>query len=335
MGTRTRRRFTAEFKAQAVARLSEPGATTSGVAAELGLSPTQLKTWRLELEAAGSGEAIARATGRGGRAAAAPPRCEAAEGGERDPPQGLGFFRAVGGESMKAKLAFISAQASAHAVRRLCAVLKVARSWVHAWRRAAPVWAERAAHEAALVEEIRTVFERSRRRYGAPRIHAELQGAGWRISRKRVARLMKENAMSPPRPPRKAPITTDSRHRLGIAPNLLARNFDVVTPDTVWLADISYIPTDEGWLYLAAVKDLATREIVGWSMDVSLRSRLCENALTMAIRNRRPPRGLIQHSDRGAQYAWGDYRKILAVHGIKASMSGKGNCLDCESVWAA
>jgi transposase InsO family protein len=99
-------------------------------------------------------------------------------------------------------------------------------------------------------------------------------------------------------------------------------------PDTVWLADISYIPTDEGWLYLAAVKDMATREIVGWSLDVSLRSRLCENALKMAIRNRRPPRGLIHHADRGVQYAAGDYRKLLDAHGITASMSGKGNCLD-------
>lgn len=99
-------------------------------------------------------------------------------------------------------------------------------------------------------------------------------------------------------------------------------------PDAVWLADISYIPTDEGWLYLAAVKDMATREIVGWSMDVSLRSRLCENALKMAIRNRRPPRGLIHHADRGVQHAAGDYRKLLDAHGITASMSGKGNCLD-------
>jgi transposase InsO family protein len=97
------------------------------------------------------------------------------------------------------------------------------------------------------------------------------------------------------------PITTDSRHDHAIAPNLLERRFDVAMPDKVWLADISYIPTDEGWLYLAAVKDLATMEIVGWSMSTSLKSTICEEALNMAIRNRRPPRGLIQHSDRGVQ----------------------------------
>lgn len=229
---------------------------------------------------------------------------------------------------MKAKLAFISARAATHSVRRLCAVLRVARSWVHAWRRAAVVRTERAAQDATLIEEIRAIFERSRRRYGAPRIHAELRAGGRLVSRKRVARLMKDNGISPPRPRPKVPMTTDSRHALGTAPNLLARNFDVVVPDTVWLADISYIPTDEGWLYLAAVKDMATREIVGWSMDTRLKSRLCENALKMAIRNRRPPRGLIQHTDRGVQYAARDYRKLLVAHGITASMSGKGNCLD-------
>ncbi len=126
-------------------------------------------------------------------------------------------------------------------------------------------------------------------------------------------------------------MITDSRHVHAIAPNLLARNFDVAMPDTVWLAGISYIPTDEGWLYLAAINDLATMEIVGWSMFERLKSTLCEDALKMAIRNRRPPEGLIHHSDRGVQYACRDYRKLLRLHGIKASQryrggSRKGNC---------
>ena len=123
-------------------------------------------------------------------------------------------------------------------------------------------------------------------------------------------------------------MTTDSRHGYGIAPNLLDRNFEITSPDTVWLADISYIPTDEGWLYLAAVKDLGTMEIVGWSMSERLKSTLCEDALKMAIRNRRPPEGLIHHSDRGVQYACGEYQKLLDLHGMTASMSRKGNCLD-------
>ena len=120
-----------------------------------------------------------------------------------------------------------------------------------------------------------------------------------------------------------------------MAPNLLERRFAADRPDAVWLADISYLPTGEGWLYLAAVEDLATREIVGWSMADHLRGELARDALLMAIRHRRPPRGLLHHSDRGVQYASGPYRATLARHGISQSMSRQGDCLDCESVGAA
>ena len=229
---------------------------------------------------------------------------------------------------MKTKHAFIAAHASGHAIRFMCRVLEVAHSWFHARRRAAQKRAERAAWRGRLGSEIREIFEQSKRCYGAPRIHAELKARGFRISKRTVAKLMRENGIRPPRGRRRAPITTDSRHSHAIAPNLLDRNFGAVAPDAVWLADISYIPTDEGWLYLAAVKDLATMEIVGWSMSERLKSVLCEDALTMAIRNRRPPMGLIHHCDRGVQYACGDYRKLLRLHGIKAAMSRKGNCLD-------
>jgi putative transposase len=164
----------------------------------------------------------------------------------------------VGGDDMSAKLAFIAAHASDHAVRLMCRVLGVARSWFHAWQRAAPQRAERAARREDLVRQIREVFETSKQRYGAPRIHAELQGSGLGVSRRTVAKLMKQNGIRPPRGRRRVPITTDSRHAHAVAPNLLDRNFEVHVPDTVWLADISYIPTDEGWLYLAAVKDLAS-----------------------------------------------------------------------------
>src|SRR5687767_10281192 len=126
---------------------------------------------------------------------------------------------------------------------------------------------------------------------------------------------------------RRKPETTNSRHDLPMAPNLLGRSFVAERPDAVWLADISYIPTDEGWLYLAAIKDLATREIVGWSMADHLRAGLACDALLMAVRRRRPPRGLIHHSDRGVQYASEPYRAILARHGLRCSMSRRGNCL--------
>ena len=229
---------------------------------------------------------------------------------------------------MIARLAFIAAHVATHSIRLLCRVLGVSRSWFHSWQRTAPERAARAARHEALIKEIRSIFEESKQRYGAPRIHAELRDRGHRVSRKLVAKLMKENGIRPPRRKRRKPMTTDSRHDYGIAPNLLDRNFEITAPDTVWLADISYIPTDEGWLYLAAVKDLGTMEIVGWSMSERLKSTLCEDALKMAIRNRRPPKGLIHHSDRGVQYACGEYQKLLGMHGMTPSMSRKGNCLD-------
>ncbi len=229
---------------------------------------------------------------------------------------------------MNAKLAFIAAHVAEHAVRLMCRVLSVSPSWFHAWRAATPDRAASRAAQDTMAARIRTIFEDSRARYGAPRIHAELVAQGERIARKTVARLMKQNGIRPPRRGRRVPRTTDSRHDLGIAPNLLARNFKVGTPDTVWLADISYVPTDESWLYLAAVKDLATMEIVGWSMSDRLKGSLAVDAMRMALRNRRPTPGLICHSDRGVQYACGDYRRLLKAHGALASMSGKGNCLD-------
>ncbi len=147
---------------------------------------------------------------------------------------------------MKTKHAFIAAHASEHAIRFMCRVLGVAHSWFHARRRAAPKRTERAARRDRLGSEIREIFERSKRCYGAPRIHAELKARGLRISKRTVAKLMRENGIRPPRRRRRAPITTDSRHSHAIAPNLLDRNFEAATPDAVWLADISYITTEEG-----------------------------------------------------------------------------------------
>jgi transposase InsO family protein len=229
---------------------------------------------------------------------------------------------------MTAKLAFISAHGSTYSIRLLCTVLGVARSWFHDWRAGNHAAAASSSAEADLVSQIRGIFQDSGERYRAPRIHAELRSQGIRIARKRVARLMRENRIRPPRRKKRPPITTDSRHDYGIAPNLLQRAFEAERPNAIWLADITYVATDEGWLYLAAVKDIATREIVGWSMADHLKSSLCENALRMAIQHHAPPAGLIHHSDRGVQYACGSYRRILDRHEIRASMSRKGDCLD-------
>ena len=139
---------------------------------------------------------------------------------------------------------------------------------------------------------------------------------------------MREMGLAARQGRRRTPRTTDSRHALPVAPNLLGRRFAAERPDAVWLADISYLPTGEGWLYLAAVEDMATREIVGWSMADHLRAGLCVDALVMALQRCRPPRGLIHHSDRGVQYASTPYRDVLERHGIEQSMSRRGNCLD-------
>src|SRR5512135_3277129 len=165
---------------------------------------------------------------------------------------------------MKAKLAFISAHGSTSSIRLLCAVLGVARSWFHDWQAGNQARTAASRAEADLVGQIRGMFQDSGERYEAPRLHAERQAHGVRIARKRVARLRKENRLRPVRRRKRPPLTTDSRHGDGIAPNLLQRAFEADRPNTIWLADITYVATDEGWLYLAAVKDMATREIVGW-----------------------------------------------------------------------
>lgn len=232
---------------------------------------------------------------------------------------------------MMTRHAFITAHAAAYPVRVLCRLLGVARSWFCAKAARPESDRQESGREGArrcLLAAIRRIFKASRGTYGAPRIHAELRSEGLLVSRKTVAKIMKENDISPPRKKKRKPVTTNSNHAHGIAPNLLERRFGITVPNTVWLADITYVGTSEGWLYVAAVKDMATCEIVGWSMDTNLHSVLAERALIMAIQRHRPPKGLIQHTDRGVQYASRSYRDILEMHGITASMSRKGNCLD-------
>ena len=226
------------------------------------------------------------------------------------------------------RFAFVAAERANHAVATLCRIVGASVSGFYAWLRAIPATRARVEAEAELRGHVGRIFAARRRAYGSRRVHAELRREGRRHSRRRVERLMREMGLQARRGRRRPPRTTDSRHDLPVAPNLLDRNFAVERPDTVWLADISYLPTDEGWVYLAAIEDLATREIVGWSMADHLRAGLCVDALVMALQRRRPPRGLIHHSDRGVQYAAEPYRQVLGRHGIKQSMSRRGNCLD-------
>ncbi len=177
------------------------------------------------------------------------------------------------------------------------------------------------------MKHIESIYEQSRRTYGSPRVHDELKDRGVYCGENRVARLMREHGITAEKK-RKFARTTDSNHSLPVAPNRLDQCFEVDKPDAVWTADITYIWTKQGWLYLAIVLDLFSRRIVGWSMAPSLERTLVINALQMAVVARNPDKGLIHHSDRGSQYASYDYQNILQQKGIVGSMSRRGNCYD-------
>lgn len=182
--------------------------------------------------------------------------------------------------------------------------------------------------ETALLVEIRAVYAAARGAYGWPRVWRQLKAQGVRVGKRRVQRAMQLEGIRARGRGRFRVVTTDSNHALPIAPNLLARNFNVAASNTVWVGDMTYIPTEEGWLYLAVVLDLFSRRIVGWSMGEAITAELACRALEMAWQQRMPGKGLIFHSDRGSQYASRCYTDLLASHGIKASMSRKGNCWD-------
>lgn len=210
----------------------------------------------------------------------------------------------------------------------MCRVLAVSPSGYYAWcKDSAPC--ARAIADERLVLNIRLSHRASGGTYGAPRVLHDLREAGLHVSQKRVARLMRQEGLVGHRP-RSFVRTTDSGHSYPIAPNLVARQFDVngLAVNRVWVSDLTYVPTPEGWLYLAVVLDLASRRVVGWAMRESLAAELALSALRMALAARRPTPELIHHSDRGVQYACDDYRQLLAAHEIRASMSRTGDCWD-------
>jgi transposase InsO family protein len=219
----------------------------------------------------------------------------------------------------------------------MCRVLAVAPSGYYAWRRLGPT--ARALADERLMVRIHASFDRSAETYGAPRVRRDLRAEGLRVGQKRVARLMRAHALAGGAPRRRGVATTDSRHDEPVAPNVVARRFAVTQFDAngvrvaapldrVWVSDLTYVPTDEGWLYLAVVLDLGSRRVVGWAMREGMDAALVLAALRMAVETRRPAPGLIHHSDRGVQYASGEYRAQLAAHAMTASMSRTGNCWD-------
>lgn len=223
------------------------------------------------------------------------------------------------------RYAFIAQQRETVAVRRLCRWLDVSPSGYYAWRKR-PM-SRRQQDDERLVALIRAVHQASRKTYGSPRITAELGSQGEHVNHKRIERLMRRHDIRAKQPNRFV-RTTDSRHDRPVADNVLNQQFEVKAPNRVWTADITYIDTTEGWLYLAVVMDLFSRRIVGWAMDNHMPTSLVEDALKMALGRRQPPKGLLHHSDRGSQYASQDYQNLLKKADIQVSMSRTGNCYD-------
>ena len=223
------------------------------------------------------------------------------------------------------RYAAIAAQVGVYTVAFMCRVLGVAPSGFYAWRGRPP--SERAARDQILGAHVRAAFKASRSRYGSPRVHAELHAGGHVLGRKRVARLMRENGLRA-RPRRRYIHTTQSKHKLPIAPNVVARKFEVSAPNQVWVSDLTYLPTQTGFVYLAVVLDLFARRVVGWSVSANLDASIAVEALKRALALRPAPAGMIHHSDRGVHYACAAYRTVLAAHDVRPSMSRKGNCWD-------
>jgi putative transposase len=223
------------------------------------------------------------------------------------------------------KFAFILAEKALYPITVLCHLLGVSRSGFHAWR-ARPA-APRVRADAVLSAQVAAVHGRSRKTYGSPRVHAELQANGVRVGKKRVERLMRENGLQARRK-RRFRKTTDSNHPHPIAPNVVARDFEAAAPNKTWVTDVTAIWTLEGWLYLAAVLDLFSRRVVAWAASTTNDTALALHALQKGLSARRPGRGLVHHSDRGSPYASAAYRAALDHHGLIASMSRKGDCWD-------
>jgi transposase InsO family protein len=226
------------------------------------------------------------------------------------------------------RFAFIAVHTTVFHVTTMCRVLKVKKASYYAWVSRPP--SERALDDAQLAETIRDIHRKSRRTYGSPRVHEELKAQGRQHGEKRVARLMQEEGLRA-KTPRRFRVTTASDHAHPVAPNVLDRRFaveDGAALDRVWVGDITYLTTREGWLYLAIVLDLASRRVIGWAMRHTLEGALTRDALAMALTGRHPEPRALHHSDRGSQYAADEYQGMLTAHAMDCSMSRVGNCWD-------
>lgn len=224
------------------------------------------------------------------------------------------------------RFAWVRQHKGVYPIWLMCRVLEVCRGGYYAWVKRPP--GPRAKRRRELTAAIRQAHEASRKTYGSPRVHRQLRAKGVACCENTVAKLMRENDLFSKVKRKFKVSTTDSNHAYAVADNTLDQDFSAAAPNRVWVADITYIPTAEGWLYLAAVLDLYSRKVVGWSMADHLRTELVADALTLAIDHRKPGKDLLHHSDRGVQYASDAYQGLLAEHGMACSMSRRGNCYD-------
>lgn len=222
---------------------------------------------------------------------------------------------------------FIEAEKASYPIALLCRVLAVARAGYYAWRRRG--LSQRAQDDTKLAAELARLYQHSRNTYGAPRLHADLKAAGWRVGKKRVARLLRHAGLHGVSRRRRIPRTTITDPTAAVAPNVLQRAFTAAAPDRTWVGDITYLPTAEGWLYLASLVDVYSRRVVGFALADHLRTELALAALQLALGQRHPQAGaLVHHTDRGCQYTARAYQAVLAEQGITPSMSRSGNCYD-------
>ncbi|HEY8355385.1 MAG TPA: IS3 family transposase [Methylophilaceae bacterium] len=329
----TRAKYTLEFKIEAV-RLAKTGQSIAATAKILGLAEQTLHNW-IKAEQQGR-------LGGAGSKPVSPEQMEIARlraenarlRMERDI---LGKSDGVLREAAGLKYAWIERHRKQWPVSLSCEVLGVSTSGYHEHRRrSSKPYARRLGNDALLVH-IRAVHAESKGEYGWPRVWKELLARGIRVGKERVRKLMQQHGIRA-RGKRKFKATTDSNHSLPVAPNLLQRNFSPAAPNAVWTSDITYVATDEGWLYLTVILDLFSRQVVGWSMKPHMRQDLVVEALRMAWFRRRPAPGLIMHSDRGSQYCGKEFTRALKAYGMQASMSRKGDCWDnapTESLWGS
>ncbi|WP_390835500.1 IS3 family transposase [Tautonia plasticadhaerens] len=320
---KTRRTFTPEFKAEAVRLVTEQSKSLAEVARELDLGEGLLRSWKQALAKRGGGAFPGKGT---------PPAHEEELRRLRAKVKRLTMERdvlkkatAFLRQGVVMRYGFVEDHRGRWPVRLMCRVLRVSPGGYYDWR-GRPA-SGRTQQREALVASIKAIHGEVKSRYGSPRNHAELAARGMPCCVNTVARLMRQHGIAA-KTRRRFRCTTDSNHGRPVAENVPDRRFTPGAADRAWAADITYVPTREGWLYLAAVEDLHTRRVVGWSMSERIDSRLAVDALSMALAGRRPPAGLVAHSGRGSQYVSEHYRRALAERGAICSMSRRANCWD-------